>query len=82
MTAPIVLARVTGLSDGDLVGATDRQRFRVMLLAADLESAGFGEPREGDEVAMRGRTYAIENPDPHTRSVAGTVMAYQVEVTG
>jgi hypothetical protein len=75
-----LLAKVTAHARPDLVGAIQKSSFSILLLNHGLET--FGEPREGDLVKMRGKTYAITAEDPHTRAAGGVALAYALAVEG
>lgn len=77
------LARAVQYNPQDLVGAIQQGDVKLIVLAEDLEIAGFPFPiRKGDKVLRHGREANIEAPDDNSREVQGILCAYELRVRG
>jgi hypothetical protein len=57
--------------------------FRCIVLAEDLENAGFPVPlTTADKVLFKGKEMAVSFPDNATRTVGDTLVAYNIRVRG
>jgi hypothetical protein len=61
-------------------GTAHDDRLRLIALAEDF--GDWGVPQPQDRVTWRGATRGILAVDAETRSIAGTVLAYVLEVEG
>lgn len=76
-------ARVTEYDASELVGPITQGDSKCIVLAEDLEAASFPLPIiVGDKCVVDGRELAITAPNPQTRQLAGTVIAYDLNVRG
>lgn len=86
--APInvtVMARVTGYQPQELTDGIDQGDRKVILLADDVSASGFPVPIKlggSDKIIVRGRTLNVQSVDDTTRSVAGQVIAYEIQARG
>jgi hypothetical protein len=77
------LARVKGFQPEDLVGSIQQGDRSVILLAEDLENAGWdGAPRQGDRLKAGGAVMVIQSVDGATRRVSGVTIAYEIVARG
>jgi hypothetical protein len=77
------LARPMNYQPADLVGAIQQGDVKLIVLAEDLEIAGFPFPlRKGDKVFRQGKESNIEAPDGNSREVQGVLVAYELRVRG
>ena|SRR5215831_11139795 len=78
-----VRARVTGYAPSDLAGAIVQGDRRAIILAADLDAAGFVAPvLISDKLVVRGRELAILAADDSSRRVNGQLIAYEIQARG
>lgn len=57
--------------------------YRCIVLAEDLENAGFPLPlTTADKVVFQGKEMAVSFPDNATRTVGDTLVAYNIRVRG
>lgn len=76
-----VACKALRTSEDELVGGTTQARRQFRLGNAEIEAAGWpGPPRQGDELVLRGKTYAVLACD--TRAVRGEIWAHIVTVKG
>lgn len=74
------LGKVTGYSPDELVGGVNQGDQKVLLLAEDLELAGFPvPPKSGDKVIHLGVTLNVQFRPTHRR-VGTTTVAYDLVV--
>jgi hypothetical protein len=68
----------------DLPGSSQQSRRTIIVLAEDVERAGFALPfvAKSDRVVWAGRVLPIMSVDDAKRRVAGVVIAYELEVAG
>jgi hypothetical protein len=78
-----VRARIMGYSAEELVSGITQGDRKAILLAEDLERAGFPGPiRRNDRVVVRGRPMNVESVDDSTRRIGEVLIAYELGVTG
>lgn len=78
-----VSARVSGFDPEELTGTIQQGDRRVIVLAEDVEAAGWpAPPKRNDKVILRGRTLNVETVDDSTRRIGGTLIAYDLVVRG
>lgn len=77
------LARIVGWSPEELASGLMQGERKIILLAEDLELAGFPEPIErNDGIHVRGRRLNVESVDDSTRRIGDTLIAYELGATG
>ncbi|MEM9043512.1 MAG: hypothetical protein AAGC81_02370 [Pseudomonadota bacterium] len=66
-------------SDGEdeIAGASGRNGINAILQAEAFQT--YGEPRKGDTIEVNGRKFVIEYVDSVGRTIAGSVLAYEVK---
>jgi len=71
------------ISSHNKASAIQQGDRKIILLAADLDNAGFASPiTTDDKVMVRGMELAIIAADDSTRRVNGTLIAYELQVRG
>ena len=86
-------ARVMGFSPEELASGIDQGDRKLILLAEDVEreiaagrwpapAAGSAAILKNDTLMLRGAPMNVERVDDSTRRVAGTLIAYEMTVTG
>lgn len=76
-------ARPVNYQPHELVGAIQQGDVNLIVLAEDLETAGFPFPvRKGDKAVVDGKELNIEAPDNNSRRVKGVICAYELRVRG
>jgi hypothetical protein len=82
-TAAIVRAKVSGFEPNELVGGITEGDRKVVVLAADLESASWPvPPQPGDQIEIRGTTLGVVAVDDSTRRVQGVAIAFDLIARG
>jgi hypothetical protein len=81
---PGIRARLASYSPAEIGGLILQGDQKGILLAADLNDAGFPIPLiKGDRVTCSdGRIVTVQAIDPNTRAVGGVVIAYEVQLRG
>jgi hypothetical protein len=80
-----VSARVLKADPAVLEGAIQQARQTLILMAQDLVDLDVPLPpplRNSDVAVIRGREFKLLKVDDNTRRVAGTLVAYELEVEG
>jgi hypothetical protein len=81
----VVRGKVRGFTPEELLSGIEIGERRVLLLAEDVEAAGFPLPfRTGgtDKLVVRGKTWNIDDVDDSTFRVAGELMVYDIRASG
>jgi hypothetical protein len=78
-----VRARVVEFAADQLVGAIVQGDRKLIMLAADVETAGVTiTATQNCKCVVRGKECQIKSIDDNTRRVAGVLMAYELTVGG
>ena len=77
-----VLARVKGYRADKLAGTIQQGDQNVIVLAEDLEDTAIATLRAGDKIVDAGKELNIEVVDQSTRAIAGTLIAWDLQVRG
>jgi hypothetical protein len=79
-----VRAKATDAGASDIVGSAQQASRMFIVLAEDVERAGFSPPFQArlDSVVYAGRVLAITRADDTKRRVAGVVIAYELHCAG
>lgn len=76
-------ARVMGYTPQELVGSITQGDRKIIILAEDLEGySPVFTVIKSDKVIVRGSELAIIGVDDNTRRIAGTLIAYELQVRG
>lgn len=76
-------ARVRGYEPQELIGTITVGDREIIVLAADLEAAGWPvPPKTTDKVIVRGKQLSIKAADDSTVRVAGVIVAYLLTASG
>lgn len=78
-----VRARISGYAPQEMVGGIAQADKKAIMLHEDLVKAGFSLPlTNADFAVVKGKQHAIRVPDDATRRVAGTIIAYELQIIG
>jgi hypothetical protein len=77
-----VRVRVSGYRAERIAGTIREGDQNVILLAEDIEGTANDPVRVGDKIVDSGKELNIEAVDRSTRAVAGTLIAYDLQVRG
>lgn len=79
-----VRARIVGYTAQEIAAGVQQGARKVIVLAEDVESSGFPVPIKTrfDAVIAHGLSMTVQMVDDSTRRVAGTLIAYELQVIG
>lgn len=79
-----VRARIANIAPADVVGSIQQLKRKAVVSAEDIESSGFPLPflPKQDRLVWGGKTLVITAIDDGTRRVQGTIVGYDLELSG
>jgi hypothetical protein len=79
-----VRARIVEAQPSDLSGSIQQLRRKAIISAEDVETSGFPTPflPKQDRLVWNDKALTITSIDEATRRIQGTLIAYELELSG